>query len=133
MIVAADTSCRCHLPTATARRMLLDDLGWEASMKVRLHATFAILVLAALPMTAYQNCTITFENRTSNQLSMNVDDHYGCTANAGSVCTSTENGSCHTLHAMSGQQELISRTVADCSATTYTWCVSDNNSCGDSQ
>ena len=99
-------------------------------MKPKLYVILAMLAFAALPVRAGdQNCVITFDNQTSYQLWMKVDDHEGCTANPGMPCPSTEKGSCHTLRAMYGETKLAEEVVNDCDLVSFTYCVSDHNSC----
>ncbi len=99
--------------------------------------TMALLLGACLcvmfaPRTfAQQHCNMSFENHTRMQLTMYVDGHNGCLANAGMTCSSTENLSAHHVDARSGEQIVhrLAQTVpAGTTSFTYVVCyTSDNN------
>ena len=72
---------------------------------------------------------ITFNNRTQYQLSMYVDGHFGCTANPGMTCDSTENTDAHLLDARLGER-IVTQTQEPAvdHNYTYTVCRADDNS-----
>lgn len=54
---------------------------------------------------------IAFKNRTDYQLHLYADGHFGCTANPGMECTSTENGKARHLEAKLGEKTLIEHAI----------------------
>jgi len=68
-------------------------------LSVILAAVSAISLLMEPIAYASDHCIVTIENRSPWQVTMYIDGHYGCTANAGMDCSSTENQDAHHLEA----------------------------------
>ncbi len=104
---------------------------------------FVGLFLLALPVVAYQNCRFTVANNSDTELFINVDGteeglagykdgHDGCYAKPRGTCSFVENGSCHTLHALTsvadlGFVDVATRTVSNCGLTSYTWTINQSD------
>ena len=89
------------------------------------------LILSPLAY-AQRHCTITFNNRSNMQLTMYVDGHAGCLANAGMTCFSTENLNPHHVDARLGERvmhRLPNIIPAGTSAYTYIVCQGNDPAC----
>jgi hypothetical protein len=85
----------------------------------------SLLFLATMLVSAQQEYEkVTLHNHTEMQLTLNVDDHYGCTANAGVDCTSDhETVDDHTLYALAGQTVVAKRLMAAQPGRRVEWTV----------
>jgi hypothetical protein len=85
------------------------------------------LMLSSLAY-AQQHCTITFNNRSHFQLTMYVDGHAGCIANAGMTCFSTENQNPHQVDARLGERVMHRLpNVIPAGTRSYTYIVCEAN------
>jgi hypothetical protein len=94
------------------------------------HATliFPMMLCAAVIPAAFADEyeQITLHNTTPFQVTMNVDGHYGCTANANVDCTSAhENISAHNLVAIYQGQIVGQKAIPPMTRFTFVVCYGD--------
>jgi hypothetical protein len=94
--------------------------------KLTVAAALLPFTVFVLPVQAEDYEQITLHNITPFQVTMNVDGHYGCTANSNVDCTSAhEKVSAHNITAVYQGQTVAQKSIGPMRSYTFVVCYGD--------